>query len=151
MPLMSPMSPVSPLTPPPTPPVTPVSPPPAQAIHEQNVQQPVEQPPAQPQAAPVRQNQNLRMNAQGAMFEDDEEDGEEGLQNRDWLDWIHTVMRAGVLISIMYFYSSTSRLLLVCVLGFIVYLYQGGWFNIRRNQAPQQQGMFCLLLIFTIG
>ena len=41
----------------------------------------------------------------GAMFEDDEDEG----RNRDWLDWLYVGSRLGVLLSIIYFYSTVGR------------------------------------------
>ena len=77
-----------------------------------------------------QQNQNMPMNAGGAMFDDDDENGDE---HRDWLDWFHTFLRATVMLSIMYFYSSTIRILMISLLGFIIYLYQTGWLTLRRG------------------
>lgn len=75
----------------------------------------------------------------GAMIQDEDENG----QNRDWLDWLYMSMRGIMLMSIIYFYSSTSRFLLVAILGLIVYLYQAGVFNMRRPEQQQQQpGLF---------
>ena len=34
-------------------------------------------------------------------------------ENRDWLDWVYTMSRTAILISIVYFYSSFSRFVLV--------------------------------------
>ncbi|KAI2654982.1 Homocysteine-responsive endoplasmic reticulum-resident ubiquitin-like domain member 2 protein [Labeo rohita] len=52
-------------------------------------------------------NPNIQMNAQGgAMLNDDE-------LNRDWLDWMYTVSRAAILLSIVYFYSSFGRFIVV--------------------------------------
>jgi len=99
----------------------------------------VEQPQAQVGEADQRQNieqqnQNMPMNAGGAMFDDDDENGDE---NRDWLDWFHTFLRATVMLSIMYFYSSTTRILMISLLGFIIYLYQTGWLTLRRAARDQ--------------
>ena len=143
----------------PTPPGTPQSPlfvpsspnsPPVSPAAEQLQHQPVSQAPMQqPQAmqAPMQQPQpqdqarpqrNVRMNAGpgGAMMEDEEE--EEGVRNRDWLDWVYMLMRATMLMAIVYFYSTTSRFLLVSLLGFIIYLYQAGWLTPRRRVAPPE-------------
>lgn len=73
----------------------------------------------QPDPDPLPQNQPadpIQMNAQGgAMLNDDE-------LNRDWLDWLYTVSRAGVLLSIVYFYSSFSRFIMVVGAMLLVYL-----------------------------
>lgn len=53
-------------------------------------------------------NQNLRMNAQGGPVMDDDDD-----LNRDWLDWLYLGARACFFLSIVYFYSSLSRVVLV--------------------------------------
>eukprot|EP00058_Branchiostoma_floridae_P008597 XP_002594085.1 hypothetical protein BRAFLDRAFT_68474 [Branchiostoma floridae] len=73
------------------------------------------------------------MNAQGGMVMDDDDD-EEG--NRDWLDWLYTLSRAAVLLSIVYFYSTTSRFVLLLVGLTVIYLFQAGWFRVRRRQPP---------------
>lgn len=65
-------------------------------------------------------NQPIRMNAQGGAVVDDDEDEEGG--NRDWLDCIYTMSRFAVLLSIVYFYSTFSRFLMVFSLSVLVYL-----------------------------
>lgn len=104
----------------------------------------MEQPPTPAAQVPREQgrnneqrNANMPMNAGGAMFDDDDENGEE---RRDWLDWIHTFLRATVMLSIMYFYSSTIRILMISLLGVIIYLYQAGWLTLRRQRAGKQSG-----------
>ncbi|XP_051579887.1 homocysteine-responsive endoplasmic reticulum-resident ubiquitin-like domain member 1 protein [Myxocyprinus asiaticus] len=77
-------------------------------------------------------NQNLRMNAQGGPVMEDEED-----MNRDWLDWVYTATRMGIFLSIVYFYSSVSRFILVMSSLLIMYLHTAGWFPFR--QRPQAQ------------
>ncbi|XP_015112816.1 homocysteine-responsive endoplasmic reticulum-resident ubiquitin-like domain member 2 protein [Diachasma alloeum] len=56
------------------------------------------------------------------------ENREPGL-NRDWLDVFDVVARVVVLSSIIYFYSSPTRFLVVTFLGFAIYLIQGGFFR----------------------
>ncbi|XP_077982201.1 homocysteine-responsive endoplasmic reticulum-resident ubiquitin-like domain member 2 protein [Glandiceps talaboti] len=77
-------------------------------------------------------NQNVRMNAGvgGPPMDDDEDD-----INRDWLDWVYVLCRFSLLLSIVYFYSSIDRFLLVMGFVAIMYLYQGGWFRVRRRQV----------------
>ncbi|KAL0968169.1 hypothetical protein UPYG_G00263290 [Umbra pygmaea] len=85
-------------------------------------------------------NQNLRMNAQGGPVMEDEED-----MNRDWLDWVYTAARLGVFLSIVYFYSSLSRFVLVMSSLFLMYMHTAGWFPFRQralvrglqNQVPE--------------
>ncbi|XP_020336260.1 homocysteine-responsive endoplasmic reticulum-resident ubiquitin-like domain member 1 protein [Oncorhynchus kisutch] len=89
---------------------------------------------------PGAANQNLRMNAQGGPVMEDEED-----INRDWLDWVYTAARLGVFLSIVYFYSSLSRFILVMSSLLLMYLHTAGWFPFRRrplvrgpnNQVPE--------------
>uniref|UniRef100_A0A3Q3GE01 Homocysteine-inducible, endoplasmic reticulum stress-inducible, ubiquitin-like domain member 1 n=1 Tax=Labrus bergylta TaxID=56723 RepID=A0A3Q3GE01_9LABR len=66
---------------------------------------------------PGEANQNMRMNAQGGPVMEDEEDME-----RDWLDWLYTAARLGVLLMIVYFNSNLSRFLLVMSTLFLMYL-----------------------------
>lgn len=82
-------------------------------------------------------DQPIRLNAQGGMALDDE-DGEDG-RRRDWLDWLYTFSRFSVLLSIVYFYSTPSRFILVITFFLFFYLFQGGWFNLNRNAADRRQ------------
>uniref|UniRef100_UPI0037E8886C homocysteine-responsive endoplasmic reticulum-resident ubiquitin-like domain member 1 protein n=1 Tax=Semicossyphus pulcher TaxID=241346 RepID=UPI0037E8886C len=85
---------------------------------------------------PGEANQNMRMNAQGGPVMEDEEDIE-----RDWLDWLYTAARFGVLLMIVYFNSNLSRFLLVMSTLFLMYLHTAGWFPFRRRvqiQEPNQ-------------
>ncbi|KAF7692124.1 homocysteine-responsive endoplasmic reticulum-resident ubiquitin-like domain member 2 protein isoform X1 [Silurus meridionalis] len=77
--------------------------------------------------APLEQpaNQNPQMNAQGGAVQNEDE------LNRDWLDWLYTVSRAAVLLSIVYFYSSFSRFVMVIGTMLLIYLHQAGWFPFR--------------------
>lgn len=59
---------------------------------------------------------DIQMNAQGGEVHLNEEE-----QNRDWLDWVYTVSRIAILLSIVYFYSSFSRF--VMVMGAMLLLY----------------------------
>lgn len=82
------------------------------------LQPPLGAPNPDPNPLPENQpaNPNIQMNAQGgAVLNDDE-------LNRDWLDWLYTVSRAGVLLSIVYFYSSFSRFVMVVGAMLLVYL-----------------------------
>lgn len=99
-----------------------------------------------PAAAPQQnapRNPPVVMNAGGGGMmnagEMDEEE-EEGMgRNRDLLDWFYVMSRVLVLFSIVYFYSSFARFALVTGLGFLVYLYQVGFFgNARRGRNARQ-------------
>ncbi|RVE63163.1 hypothetical protein OJAV_G00164740 [Oryzias javanicus] len=70
----------------------------------------------------------IQMNAQGGPVLNEDE------LNRDWLDWLYTVSRASVLLSIVYFYSSFSRFVMVAGAMLLVYLYQAGWAIFRPEQ-----------------
>ncbi|XP_039886610.1 homocysteine-responsive endoplasmic reticulum-resident ubiquitin-like domain member 2 protein [Simochromis diagramma] len=111
----------------------PSSPPPSPHQPAQpNAVQPPLGPNAAPNALPENQPPNpIQMNAQGgAVLNDDE-------MNRDWLDWLYTLSRVGVLLSIVYFYSSFSRFVMVVGAMLLVYLHQAGWFPFR----PEQQNL----------
>lgn len=69
-------------------------------------------------AAPVP-NPNIRMNAQGGAVLDEDEDE---VGERDWLDWFYIVCRAVVLFSVVYFYSSLSRFMVVFGLSILIYM-----------------------------
>ncbi|KAM4873722.1 homocysteine-responsive endoplasmic reticulum-resident ubiquitin-like domain member 2 protein isoform 4-T5 [Thomomys bottae] len=77
-------------------------------------------------------NENVQMNAQGGpvLNEDD--------FNRDWLDWVYTFSRAAILLSVVYFYSSFSRFIVVMGAMLLVYLHQAGWFPFRQEGGQQQ-------------
>ncbi|XP_026168111.1 homocysteine-responsive endoplasmic reticulum-resident ubiquitin-like domain member 1 protein [Mastacembelus armatus] len=85
---------------------------------------------------PAQVNQNMQMNAQGGPVMEDEEDME-----HDWLDWVYSAARFGVLLMIVYFNSNLSRFLLVMSTLLLMYLHTAGWFPFRRRvqvQAPNQ-------------
>ncbi|XP_075683148.1 homocysteine-responsive endoplasmic reticulum-resident ubiquitin-like domain member 2 protein [Rhinoderma darwinii] len=92
-------------------------------------------PPNPPRAAPniaPEANQNVQMNAQGGPVMNEED------INRDWLDWIYTVSRAAILLSIVYFYSSFSRFVMVMGAMILVYMHQAGWFPLRQEEGQAQ-------------
>lgn len=91
----------------------------------QQQQQPQQQ---QQQQQPPRQNR-----PQQPPIEDEEE-----ANNRDWLDWFYWISRAAVLFSIVYFYSSFTRFILVISFAIFMYLYQIGLF-LPRNAIDGQQ------------
>ncbi|XP_069496469.1 homocysteine-responsive endoplasmic reticulum-resident ubiquitin-like domain member 1 protein [Ambystoma mexicanum] len=82
----------------------------------------------QPRVVPGA-NQNMRMNAQGGLA-DEEED-----VNRDWLDWIYTAARFFVFVSILYFYSSLSRFMIVMGAMILMCLHHAGIFPFRQRPA----------------
>ena len=107
---------------------------------QQIPQTPPPQQAAQPaQAAQPQANENVQANANaGPLFDDDED---EDNPNRDWLDKIYTLCRIGILLSIFWFYSSTSRFLVLVITFVLIYLYQSGVFQIFRRNG----GMFEIL------
>ncbi|XP_056908215.1 homocysteine-responsive endoplasmic reticulum-resident ubiquitin-like domain member 1 protein [Takifugu flavidus] len=82
---------------------------------------------------PAEANNNLRLNAQGGAVMEDEEDVE-----HDWLDWLYSAARVGVLLMIVYFNSNLSRFLLVMGTLFLMYLHTAGWFPFRRQVRVQE-------------
>lgn len=126
-------------------------PPQIQADSQERPAQPPAQAPGQPQPEPEIQNNPVNLNAGpggGGGIQQADNDNENP-RNRDWLDWLYTSLRAFMLLSIVYFYSSTSRFVMVTLLAFLLYLYQNGWFTPRRvpvhhpvqEQHEQQQHM----------
>ncbi|XP_068189149.1 homocysteine-responsive endoplasmic reticulum-resident ubiquitin-like domain member 2 protein [Antennarius striatus] len=81
-----------------------------------------------------RGNREVQMNAQGGEVLNEEE------LNRDWLDWVYTFSRAAVLLSIVYFYSSFSRFVMVTMAMLVLYLHQAGWFPFNLENEPQLPG-----------
>lgn len=68
---------------------------------------------------------------------EDEED-----VDRDWLDWLYSAARFGILLMIVYFNSNLSRFLLVMSTLLLMYLHTVGWFPFRRPvqvQGPNHQ------------
>jgi len=63
----------------------------------------------------------VRMNAQGGPLANDDEDEDE-MRNRDWLDWVYVFVRFLLLLCILYFYSSFDRFLATTVLIVVIYL-----------------------------
>jgi hypothetical protein len=61
----------------------------------------------------------VRMNAQGGPVVNDDDDE---MQNRDWLDWIYTMLRFAILMCILYFYSTFGRVIATLVLVAFIYL-----------------------------
>ncbi|KAM9301913.1 homocysteine-responsive endoplasmic reticulum-resident ubiquitin-like domain member 1 protein [Gastrophryne carolinensis] len=76
-------------------------------------------------------NQNLRMNAQGGLVEEEDD------MNRDWLDWVYTAARFSIFLSILYFYSSLSRFMMVLGAMILMYLHTAGWFPFRQRPAQE--------------
>ncbi|XP_069469349.1 homocysteine-responsive endoplasmic reticulum-resident ubiquitin-like domain member 2 protein isoform X2 [Ambystoma mexicanum] len=76
-------------------------------------------------------NQNVQMNAQGGPVMNEED------FNRDWLDWMYTFTRATILFSIVYFYSSFSRFVMMMGAMLLVFLHQARWFPFRQNGDPR--------------
>lgn len=91
-----------------------------------------EPPPAPNLVAQENGPENVQMNAQGGPVLNEED------FNRDWLDWVYTFSRAAVLLSIVYFYSSFSRFIMVIGAMLLVYLHQAGWFPFRAEGGQQQ-------------
>jgi hypothetical protein len=58
-------------------------------------------------------NNNNVEGAQAAARPAEAPNNNEEEENRDWLDWVYTMSRTAILISIVYFYSSFSRFVLV--------------------------------------
>ncbi|XP_072226781.1 homocysteine-responsive endoplasmic reticulum-resident ubiquitin-like domain member 2 protein [Leuresthes tenuis] len=79
-------------------------------------------------------NPEVQMNAQGGEILNEEE------LNRDWLDWVYTFSRAAILLSIVYFYSSFSRFVMVMVAMLVLYLHQAGWFPFNLENDLQLPG-----------
>lgn len=82
-----------------------------------------------------RGNPEVQMNAQGGEILNEEE------LNRDWLDWVYTFSRAAILLSVVYFYSSFSRFVMVMMAMLVLYLHQAGWFPFNlENELLQLPG-----------
>ncbi|XP_066177932.1 homocysteine-responsive endoplasmic reticulum-resident ubiquitin-like domain member 2 protein isoform X2 [Sylvia atricapilla] len=107
----------------------------SQAVNSEHA--PANEPAAVPNVAaqenrPV--NQNVQMNAQGGPVVNEED------FNRDWLDWMYTFSRAAILLSIVYFYSSFSRFVMVMGAMLLVYLQEGGQQQAANNAEVNRDG-----------
>lgn len=105
-----------------------------------NEEQPLIQPQPPPVAAPgapaapaAPPPQVINAGAGGAMAGLEEDDDEN--QQRDALDWLYIASRVLVLFSIVYFYSSLTRFLVVAVCGFFAYLWNMGAFRRDRDNV----------------
>ncbi|XP_049787355.1 homocysteine-responsive endoplasmic reticulum-resident ubiquitin-like domain member 2 protein [Schistocerca cancellata] len=87
----------------------------------------------EPAAAAVPNNQQEQA-IDGNLIGGDDDDR----ANRDWLYWIYFLSRVMVLFSIVYFYSSPTRFIIVSALGIIMYLYQIGFFRVQAPAAIPQ-------------
>ncbi|KAM4614169.1 homocysteine-responsive endoplasmic reticulum-resident ubiquitin-like domain member 1 protein [Discoglossus pictus] len=85
------------------------------------------QPPANPAANP-----NIQLDARGRLLEEDDD------INRDWLHWLYTIARFSIFLSILYFYSSVSRFMMVLVAMILMYLHHAGLFPFRRRPQAQE-------------
>lgn len=124
--------------------------PPSPLTQHQMQQAPVQEPVGPQQQAPLQQappqqaNRNAQMNANvdPAFDADDDEDN----FNRDWLDKIYTLCRVGILLSIVWFYSTTGRFVMMLLFMVLVYLYQSGVLQLfarNRNNAGKLQKVTC--------
>ena len=84
----------------------------------------------------------MNANVDPAFDADDDEDN----FNRDWLDKIYTLCRVGILLSIVWFYSTTGRFVMMLLFMVLVYLYQSGVLQLfarNRNNAGKLQKVTC--------
>jgi len=95
--------------------------PPTEPLPNVPANQPVENLPRAEAAVNERPRPEVvRMNAQGGALAND--DDEDEMRNRDWLDWVYTFIRFLLLLCILYFYSSFDRFIATMALILVVYL-----------------------------
>lgn len=100
-------------------------------------------PPQEQQQQPANPNEvggdrrppNIRLNAQGGLMDANDED--EAVGNWDWLDWFYVWCRASVLFSIVYFYSSFNRFVLVMIFAAFMYLFRRRVIQRAANARPR--------------
>ena len=73
-----------------------------------------------PEAAPRHQMMNAGGGGAGGLMEDEPRAGGE----RDLLDWVYLSSRVMLLASVVYFYGSVARLVLVSCVAILLYFYQ---------------------------
>ncbi|XP_068083355.1 homocysteine-responsive endoplasmic reticulum-resident ubiquitin-like domain member 2 protein isoform X2 [Anabrus simplex] len=99
----------------------------AQSLHPPQVTVPS---PAVPeQVAPPVENQVQEAEAAVENNANILEGEDEARGNRDWLDWFYFMSRLMVLFSIVYFYSSPTRFVIVAALGILMYLCSNTYAN----------------------
>lgn len=84
-------------------------------------------------------NANTNNNNNNVQNNNHAEDNAENLDNRDWLDNFYMLSRVIILFSIVYFYSSPLRFMLVTLLGFMIYLYHHGFFRPPQIMLPNNE------------
>ncbi|GFS15852.1 homocysteine-responsive endoplasmic reticulum-resident ubiquitin-like domain member 2 protein [Elysia marginata] len=93
----------------------------------------------QPQQAAARPNNDAndmpRMNAQGGVDQDDEND----LEPRDWLHHVYFIMRFLTFMGFLFFYSNPTRFLLVFSGSVAIYFLQKIRRHMQRIQQLQEQ------------
>lgn len=62
--------------------------------------------------------------------------GEDGAFNLDWLDFFYMTLKIFAFFSIVCFYASPIRFCIVTFMGFVIYLYQGGFFRVQLYVLP---------------
>ncbi|CAF0754912.1 unnamed protein product [Brachionus calyciflorus] len=96
---------------------------PAQFGQTQPVPEPQPEPrPAQPQRAPQNQANN-----------------NDGDREDDWLGMLHNFVSFLIFLSIVYYYSSFERFLVIFVVAVILICYHKGWLQIQRRRVNQPQ------------
>ena len=75
-----------------------------------------------PEAAPRHQMMNAGGGGAGGLMEDEPRAG----GDRDLLDWVYLSSRVMLLASVVYFYGSVVRLVLVSCVAILIYFYQVG-------------------------
>ena len=79
-----------------------------------------------PEAPPRNQMMNAGGGAAGGLMEDEPRAGAE----RDLLDWVYLSSRLVLLASVVYFYGSVARLILVGCIAILFYFYQVRYWKI---------------------
>jgi len=82
-----------------------------------------------PEAAPRHQMMNAGGGGAGGLMEDEPRAGGE----RDLLDWVYLSSRVMLLASVVYFYGSVARLVLVSCVAILLYFYQTGYFGLGNH------------------
>jgi hypothetical protein len=57
-----------------------------------------------------------------------------GEREDDWLSMLHNIVSFLILFSIIYFYSSLERFMLIVTIVFVLIMYHNGWLSLQRRQ-----------------
>lgn len=98
-----------------------------------------QQPPASIPAADIQDQPANNNRLAYPQEQQPQNNADEEAAAQDLLDWIYIMSRTMILFTILYFYSSLHRVLLVVSLGVLFFVYRAGVFEGRQRRTPPQR------------